>query len=180
MSRSQAEVFALMLAHEAAAAALRDELEHRARERHERDGAASTDRLPGGQVVSNLTKSHASVTDQESFLLYLKKRFPGEVVHRMQPVLEARNPSWVKKLLEGYMPVLQQGDDGLDERLEPGDTRGVRDDEGTQVPGVIWVQGGAFRSIGIRADAGLKEVLGEAAGQYAAGTAGLDVLRLEA
>lgn len=173
MPRSKAELVALALAHEAAAKALRDELEARAEHAWLTDGAATTDRLGFATASTSTSQDTVAIVDDDLFLPWLKRNHPTEVVDKWERVTRPRNPKWVRKRIQDFRPVATPEEI---KELEPDDTTGVVDEDGTIVPGVVWIRGGRFKSISVRPEAAAAERLRGAAQLYAAGEVGMQAL----
>lgn len=140
------EMVTRMAAHEAAAAALRAEIERAGHREYLEKGVATTWRLPGAQVIVSASKPRVVITDQGAFTSWLAAAYPDEVVRR--EVIEPRNPTWVKRLLEELAS-------------RPSDVQyvqGVRFDKGRQ-----------YRTTSVRLDRDVTDALAASAKLYAAG-----------
>lgn len=173
MPRSKAELVALALAHEAAAKALRSELEARAEQAWLTDGSAITDRLDIATVSTSTSQDTVIIVDDDDFLTWVKRHHPTEVVDKFERVTRLRNPRWARKRIQDFRPVAPAD---VIKEMPPDATVTVVDEDGEKVPGVVWVRGGRFRSISVRPEAAAAERLRGAAELYAAGEVELKAL----
>jgi hypothetical protein len=157
--------------HNAAALALKAELEREAREEYEESGTRPTWTLPAARVSGATHHDHAEVADPVAFFDYLEHRFPTEVVTKT--VREVRNQRWLNDLLEAWVALgpVEPPAGGLAD--EP---PGVRDEDGVLIPGLKWMAGGGYKSTSITVDPAVKRDLAAIAAAYAAGTAELPTL----
>jgi hypothetical protein len=162
--RSKDELMRLLLAHDAAAAALRAELKGRQALAFARDGSADTSRLAYGTVTANINHDRAEVVDEQAFYAWLKGKTPTEVEQVTSYVV--RNPKW---LGEVFLPTLAPLDP---QDIDPGQATQVMYEDGELVPGVVWRRGGDLHSVSIRTDRDAVKRLAAAATLYAAGEAG--------
>jgi hypothetical protein len=150
---------ALLLMHQAAAAALAADLKASAKEEHEKHGTGVSWRTKPALITGNIAKDRAVVVDDQAFYAYLAKIHPEEFVERLAP----RNPSWVEIVRRSMLPFAERDP----ETKKP--TGRVLDREGTVVPGLAYERGGGYVSTSITPNAETAKVLLDAA-RYAVRT----------
>lgn len=165
---TRAEKLRLMLAHAAAAKQLRLELEHQAGREHSEEGTRVVWNLPGISAYASETHDHAEVADPDAFFDYLEHRYPTEVERR--EIREVRNQTWLTGLMEAWA---KRGPAPRRESALADEPPGVLDEEGTEIPGLKWVEGGAFKAFTVRPSGELARRLAQAARRYARGEIGL-------
>jgi hypothetical protein len=165
---TRAEKIRLMLAHTAAAKALRAELEAAARHEHDHEHVRVKWDVPGIAAFATQAHDHAEVADPDAFFTYLEKRFPTEIITRT--VREVRNQRWLSDLLEAWV---KRGPAPRRPSALPDEPPGVLDEDGSLIPGLKWVAGGAFKSLTVKPDGAVSRRLDQAARRYALGDAGL-------
>lgn len=162
--RTRAELLQLQMVHGAAAAAAEAELKDRARQLFAEEGSADTWRLPGGQVIVQLTNDRAEIADRDAFLAWLAAAYPHQVTTRTIVVTEVINEKWLTEELLASLTPLDP------DEADPGEATMLMDAEGTIVPGVTWRKGGGLYGVSVRPDATVKRRLKEAAAAYIDGT----------
>jgi hypothetical protein len=150
-----------MLAHKAAAEAIRTELEKEAR-REALEGTRVTWSTPGVAAYASLEHSTAVISDPEAFMDYLEQHFPTEVVRR--EIREVRVQSWLSAKLEEWAKL---GPVPPREGALPDELPGVREPDGTVIPGLKFKRGGAFKSLTLRPEGEAKRRLDMIARRYA-------------
>lgn len=172
--RTRAELLQLKMVHGAAAAAAEAELKGRAAQLFTDEGSADTWRLPGGQVIVQLTNDRAEIVDREAFLAWLAAAYPHQVRTEVITVRTVINEKW---LAEELLPTLTPLDPG---ELEAGEQTQLMDAEGTLVPGATWRKGGGLHAVSIRPDSTVARRLKAAAAAYIDGTGPLPLPGFEA
>lgn len=163
-----------VVALEALTAEMRAALKAEAQEEHEGNGTVPTWKLPDGtSVVGSQHADRCEVTDQDAFMAWLVEHMP-QLVHT---VVVARDPKVVAAVLADVAKSGPRPDPETGERpeLKPDEQA----DNAADIPGVAFVQGGAFKTITILADSGVKRRLKLLARDYLAGIAdGFDLGRI--
>lgn|SRR6185436_7556883 len=156
---------------EALAGAMREALKDEARSEFEGNGTAPSWRLPDGSlVVGSVHGDRCEVTDADAFMAWLVEHMP-QVVHT---VVVPRDPKVVTAFLAEVAESGPRPDPTTGERpdLEPGD----QGDNAADIPGVVFVKGGLFKTITVTVEPTAKRKLKAAAQAYLAGaTDGLDL-----
>lgn len=149
-----AEMVMAAEAHEAAAKAMRLEIELRVGREADRDGMAVTKHLPGGRgsVSQRFTQDRTSVIREEDVIAYLRGYYPDEVVE--VTAYEVRNPAWLKQWLKGLHVNAETGEVADGPRV---------------VPGVRFTPGGTYSGIAITISPEVKRKLAAEAERYASG-----------
>lgn len=163
---NRAQRIRLMVAHAAAAKALRVALETESKFEVEVNETRSTWNIPGIAAYASVEHDSAIVSDPEAFMDYLEQNHPTEVVRR--EIREIRVPSWLAARMEEWAalgPVLPP-EDAL-----PDEPPGVRTADGTVIPGLKFRRGGAFRSLSVKPGNTAARQLAATARRYALGTA---------
>lgn len=152
MSRRD-DLIARLVLFEAAAKQIKAALKAEAEVEHRENGTTSTWRVGFARASGSETHDHVDVTDPSAFLDYLEARYPTEVETKL--VRAPRNPEWASRIREN-LAALHRAD--LDEIAEQGvqvpalrdaPPPIIRDEEGTEVPGVTFVPGGQFLSVSV-------------------------------
>lgn len=141
-------------AHEAAAKAMRLEIELAVARRADADGMAVTLRLPGDRatIAQRFRNDRTSATDANAVVEYLRTYYPDEVMEETRWIV--RNPSWLKKWLAGLAVNAETGEAADGPRI---------------VPGVTFTPGGQYDGIAITVSADAKRELAAEAKLYAEG-----------
>ena len=161
----RADKIRLMLAHAAAAKALRTMLENEA-ENEAEEGTRVTWNIPGVAAFASLEHDSAIVADPEAFMDYLEQNHPTEVVR--EEIRRVRVPSWLSARMEewaGLGPV-PPPEDALPDELP-----GVRTPDGTVIPGLKFRRGGGFKSLSVKPGGTAARQITAAARRYALGSA---------
>lgn len=154
MSLNRAEMIRAAAACDALGSALRAAIKAAARADFEEQGTAPTYRMPGYTVSTSITHDGIEVVDEQLWLEFVTRRWPGEV----ETVRRVRS-SWQSVY---FAAVLGRGDPPCD-------------DEGTVLPGLAYRRGGEFRSVSVLPDAQTKWLLRKTAAEIASGVRPLEL-----
>lgn len=168
---NRAESLRVIAMCEAVAKALREQLAGEARDEYEGNGTRAVWDVPGvGKVVTSIDQPGVIVSDREAWMGYARKRWPDEIV--MTPAF--RNPAFEKVAREAFEKLFA-GVEAAEEFMTARTNGIVLDDEGSAVPGLRWVEGGAFRSASLTVDPKLKRQVADRAREFIAGTGPLEI-----
>ena len=164
---NRAEVIMRYLAHKAAAAAFRSQLEADARAEYEEHGTAPTWRVPFSTVSAAIEHDGVEVVDETKVIAYLQRKHPGEV----KTVVVVRNPTWLGNLLA------EAAERGVAVAVDEKDR--IIDEDGEEIPGVALRPGGTFKSISVTPTDAMRRELASMARRYADGEGPLQIEGLQ-
>lgn len=171
---NRADMIRQLAALEALAGAMREALKEEAAAEHADNGTTPSWRTADGTlVVGSVHGDRCEVTDQDALMAWLVEQYP-QMVHT---VVVPRDPKVVAALLADVAASGPRPDPVTGERpaLQPGEQAANAAD----IPGVVYVQGGLFKTITVTVESTAKRRLKTEARDYLAGISdGFDLGRL--